>query len=109
MNTPNLDSSKLLAIVAIGCRYPGGITDTPSLWDTLTRGVDTVCEVPPDRWDLRKYYDPRPKMPGKMYVREGAFLTEDIWQFDPNYFGMSPLEAERLDPQQRLLLHRQCG
>jgi acyl transferase domain-containing protein/NADPH:quinone reductase-like Zn-dependent oxidoreductase/surfactin synthase thioesterase subunit/NAD(P)-dependent dehydrogenase (short-subunit alcohol dehydrogenase family)/acyl carrier protein len=104
VNTDNSNSSDLLAIVAIGCRYPGGITDVNSLWNTLVDGVDTVCEVPPDRWDLRKYYDPRPKTPGKMYVREGAFLTEDIWQFDPNYFGMSPLEAERLDPQQRLLL-----
>ncbi|RZS76825.1 acyl transferase domain-containing protein [Phyllobacterium myrsinacearum] len=104
MNKHTSDPQNLLAIVAIGCRYPGGIRDVDSFWDTLVGGVDTVCEVPPDRWDLRKYYDPRPKIPGKMYVREGAFLTEDIWQFDPNYFGIGPLEAERLDPQQRLLL-----
>lgn len=104
MTLPYSNSSNTLAIVAAGCRYPGGITDTSSLWEALVSKVDTVCEVPSDRWDLRKYYDPRPKTPGKMYVREGAFLTEDIWKFDPNYFGMGPLEAERLDPQQRLLL-----
>ncbi|MBX5242847.1 type I polyketide synthase [Rhizobium sp. NLR22b] len=104
MTLPYSNSSNALAIVAAGCRYPGGITDTASLWEALVNKMDAVCQAPPDRWDLRKYYDPRPKTPGKMYVREGAFLKEDIWKFDPNYFGMGPLEAERLDPQQRLLL-----
>jgi len=74
------------------------------LWNALVNRVDTVGPIPADRWDMRKYYDPRPQIPGKMYTREGAFLTDDIWSFDADYFGISPIEAERLDPQQRLLL-----
>jgi acyl transferase domain-containing protein len=68
------------------------------------RGVDAITEVPAERWDARRFYDPDPDKPGKTYVKQGGFLHERIDYFDPLTFGMSPREAHTLDPQQRLLL-----
>jgi acyl transferase domain-containing protein len=92
-----------IAIIGAGCRYPGGIESTESLWRVLRDGVDAVSEVPADRWDAGAYYDPDPKVPGKMVTRRGGFLSQ-VDQFDPQFFGISPREASTMDPQQRLLL-----
>lgn len=95
--------SDSIAIVGLGCRYPGGINDIDSYWRLLIDGVDPITEVPTDRWDIDSYYDPDPSAPGKMYSRHGGFLA-DVDQFDPIFFGISPREAVGIDPQQRLLL-----
>ncbi len=93
-----------VAIVGIGCRFPGGADMTRrrsgSCWST---GVDAVTEVPADRWDIDALYDPDPDAPGKMSSRCGGFL-DDVSGFDPQFFGISPREAASMDPQQRLLL-----
>lgn len=93
-----------LAIVGIGCRMPGGIRTPDQLWQLISAGKDGVREVPADRWDWRRYYSEDREAPGKTYVRNGAFMDEDIKQFDAEFFGISPREAKSLDPQQRLLL-----
>lgn len=95
--------SEPIAVIGIGCRFPGGITDPDSFWRLLDDGVDAIAEIPPQRWDIDAYFDPRPATPGKMYVRHGGFI-ENIDQFDADFFGISPREAASLDPQQRLLL-----
>jgi myxalamid-type polyketide synthase MxaB len=92
-----------IAIVGVSCRFPGGAHDPEAFWQVLSKGVDTITEVPGDRWNVDSYYDPDPEMPGKMYTRYGGFLQQ-IDQFDPEFFGISPREAIKLDPQQRLLL-----
>lgn len=92
-----------IAIIGIGCRFPGGAHDPESFWRLLQNRVDAIREVPAERWDLEEYYDPDPEAPGKMYCRYGSFL-EDIDKFDARFFGISPREAMNLDPQQRLLL-----
>jgi acyl transferase domain-containing protein/acyl carrier protein len=92
-----------IAIVGIGCRFPGGVTDAASFWQLLVEGRDAIGEIPGDRIDLARYYDPRPATPGRMMTRRGGFL-ERIDEFDASFFGISPREAERLDPQHRLLL-----
>ncbi|MPZ81184.1 MAG: SDR family NAD(P)-dependent oxidoreductase [Actinophytocola sp.] len=92
-----------IAVVGMGCRFPGGGTDPRKYWDALLAGTDAVTEVPPDRWDAGVFYDDDRDAAGKSYTRKGAFL-DDIAGWDNTFFGMSPLEARRLDPQHRLLM-----
>ncbi|WP_433593101.1 type I polyketide synthase [Nocardia sp. CA-145437] len=93
-----------LAIVGIGCRYAGGIDSPESFWDFIINKGDGVVEIPSDRWDYRRYYDPDKRTPGRMYTKRAAFMTGDPWAFDPDFFGISPREAAAMDPQQRLVL-----
>ena len=92
-----------IAIVGIGCRFPGGVHDADSFWSLVMERRDAVTEVPADRWDAASLYDPDPLAAGKTSSRWGAFL-EGIDRFDAAFFGISPREAARMDPQQRLLL-----
>jgi len=92
-----------VAIIGIGCRFPGGADTPEKFWDILRNGKDTVTEIPSSRWDIGKYYDPDPDAPGRIYVRTGSFL-DGADEFDPRFFGISPREAASIDPQQRILL-----
>ncbi|MZQ80587.1 SDR family NAD(P)-dependent oxidoreductase [Paenibacillus sp. 5J-6] len=92
-----------IAVIGIGCRFPGGVNSPETYWKLLTEGVDAISEVPSDRWDIETYYDPDRFKKGKTVSKWGGFLDK-IDQFDVEFFGMSPREAVGLDPQQRLLL-----
>ena len=92
-----------IAIVGMGCRYPGQATNAESFWELLKSGTDAITEVPRSRWDIDALYDADPDAQGKMYTRFGGFL-DGIDQFDAQFFGISPLDAMNMDPQQRLLL-----
>ena len=97
------DKREPIAIVGMGCRFPGGADSPEEFWGVLRDGVDTISEVPPDRWDLDSMYDPEAGKPGKICTRYGGFLGSAD-RFDPLFFGISPREAASMDPQQRLLL-----
>ena len=92
-----------IAIIGMGCRYPGGVRTPEEFWHLLSSGEDILSDIPDDRWDFEAHFDPEITVPGKMYVRKGYYL-DDIDQFDPQFFGLSPREAESLDPQQRLVM-----
>ncbi len=101
-NDEEAPSSEPIAIVGIGCRFPGGVRDLASFGKVLSAGNDLMREVPADRWS-HEFHDPRQAKPGTTRSHIGAFL-DDIDRFDAAFFGISPREAASLDPQHRLLL-----
>ncbi|WP_438010602.1 SDR family NAD(P)-dependent oxidoreductase [Sorangium sp. So ce321] len=92
-----------IAIIGVGCRFPGGVVDPASFWALLRDGVDAVTEVPLERWNAQDLYDDDPAAPGRMNTRWGGFLS-GIGDFDADFFGISAREAVAMDPQQRIAL-----
>src|SRR5438132_2022533 len=92
-----------IALIGLGCRFPGKANNANDFWRLLCSADDASTEVPPDRWDLRTFYDPDQSKAGKSNSRWGGYV-ENIDQFDADFFGISPREAARIDPQHRMLL-----
>ncbi|NJO07564.1 MAG: type I polyketide synthase, partial [Chloroflexaceae bacterium] len=100
---PPTEPGEPIAIVGIGCRFPGGANSPTAFWQLLQDGVDAITEVPADRWDVQERFNTDRSVPGAVVTRWGGFL-DDIDQFDNGFFGISPREAACMDPQQRILL-----
>ena len=85
----------------MACRFPGA--DSPeAFWQNLAAGVDSICDLPKDRWPIHDYYDATGQ-PGKSCAKQGGFLA-DIRGFDANFFKIASEDAMVMDPQHRLLL-----
>ncbi|WP_055551911.1 SDR family NAD(P)-dependent oxidoreductase [Streptomyces kanamyceticus] len=99
---PRPDDDGAVAIIGLAGRYPMA-DDVDEFWDNLAAGRDCVTEIPADRWDHDRYFDPDPAARGRASSKWGGFLR-DVDRFDPLFFGISPREAELMDPQERLFL-----
>ncbi|MCY7296750.1 SDR family NAD(P)-dependent oxidoreductase, partial [Alteromonas sp. a30] len=91
-----------IAIIGLAGKYPQA-NDLDTFWDNLKAGKDSITEVPADRWDHDRYFNPDKNSVGTTYSKWGGFI-DGVDQFDPLFFGISPREAEILDPQERLFL-----
>ena len=91
-----------IAVVGMSGRHPQS-RDIEVFWERLKEGKDCITEIPVDRWDYNKFYDPTTKKAGTMYSKWGGFL-EDIDKFDPLFFNISPREATLMDPHERVFL-----
>jgi acyl transferase domain-containing protein len=99
IDTLERSQTEPIAIIGIGCRFPGGATSPETFWHVLQNGVDAIRDVPPTRWKAESGFDPAVSD----IVGRGGFLDQ-IDRFDADFFGLSPREATSMDPQQRLLL-----
>ncbi|XP_056656051.1 mycocerosic acid synthase-like [Monodelphis domestica] len=97
-----MDTSDEIAIVGIGCNFPGG-EGIDRFWQVLVEGRNCTVEIPHERFNVEEWYDPEENKPGKSLTRWAA-LVEGFNEFDNKVFGINNLEAERLDPQQKVLL-----
>lgn len=95
--------SEAIAIVGMGCRFPGAEKGLDEYRQLLTQGLDAIGNIPAQRWAVEQYFHPDPDQPGKMYVKEGGFINR-VDEFDAEFFDISPREAIAMDPQQRLWL-----
>jgi acyl transferase domain-containing protein/threonine dehydrogenase-like Zn-dependent dehydrogenase/short-subunit dehydrogenase/acyl carrier protein len=98
------NKNKPIAIVGIGCRFPGASSSAEKFWEMMLNETDTIGNVPANRWDSKKYYSNNDARSGKIRAQQGGFLTENALEFDSMFFDMSPRESESLDPQQRMLM-----
>lgn len=92
-----------LAIIGIGLRFPGNVNTPEEFWNLLISKTDALGPIPQDRWNADALYAAEFRRAGKISVKRGGFI-KDVDKFDAGFFGISPLEAQRMDPQQRMLL-----
>jgi len=103
LDEKNRNDREPIAIVGIGCRFPGGADDAQSFWQLVESGRDVRADIPLDRWNNSRYFDRQVSVPGKLYVQHGHFI-KDYDYFDHAYFGLNPADLEYMDPQHLLLL-----
>ncbi|KAF2233362.1 hypothetical protein EV356DRAFT_448529 [Viridothelium virens] len=96
--------SEPIAIVGMGCRWPGGVSTESDLWEMLRTQRSGYREFSNKRINLDGFYHPEQHRPGSFYTRGGFFLDDDPTLFDHSLFGISPIETRSLDPAQRKLL-----
>ncbi|KAK1235584.1 polyketide beta-ketoacyl-synthase [Marasmius sp. AFHP31] len=93
-----------IAIVGMAINMPGAPT-VDKLWEVLEKGINTVTEVPTERFNIAEYTHPSDHTSKRaMRSHTGNFIA-DPSLFDAKFFRISPREAKSMDPQQRILLH----
>ena len=102
-STQKDSNDDIIAVIGMGCRFPGGADNHELFWELLKNGVNPMSEIPKDRFSMDAFYHDHPATKGKISFKTGAFI-EKIDQFDSDFFGISPREAACMDPQQRILL-----
>jgi acyl transferase domain-containing protein/surfactin synthase thioesterase subunit len=95
-------SQDSIAIIGMSCRFPKS-NSLLDFWELLKDGKDTITEIPKERWDAHRYYDPDPQAERKTHQQHASLLS-DIHDFDPLFFNISPAEANEMSPSQKLML-----
>jgi acyl transferase domain-containing protein len=93
-----------IAVIGMGCRFPGGVTSPNALWSMLSEGRSGWIPIPPERWNADAFYHPNPEARESLNAKSGYFLSQDIAAFDARFFNIAQYEAHAMDPQQRILL-----
>ncbi|KAI0379176.1 ketoacyl-synt-domain-containing protein [Hypomontagnella monticulosa] len=104
MDRPAPDAEEPIAVVGIGCRFPGGAVSPSALWQMLSAGESAWSEIPKSRLNVSSYFHPSGSRQGSIPFRAGHFLEEDVGAFDSSFFSIPADEARAIDPQQRILL-----
>ncbi|HEU4888667.1 MAG TPA: beta-ketoacyl synthase N-terminal-like domain-containing protein, partial [Thermoanaerobaculia bacterium] len=99
---PSSNRSQSIAVIGMSGRLPQA-ANLEEFWQNIAQGRNSVTEVPGDRWDVKRYYDPDPTSKDKIHSKWLGAL-DDVGGFDPRFFRISPQEAEYMDPQHRLFL-----
>nr|AEC04356.1 polyketide synthase [Chitinophaga sancti] len=102
--TKSSSKDRAVAIIGLSGKYAGA-DNINEFWHNLREGRNCITEIPAERWDWRTYFDPKRGKKESMYTRWGGFI-KDIDKFDPLFFHISPVEAEKMDPQERLFLEQ---
>ncbi|MGC4068671.1 MAG: polyketide synthase [Polyangiaceae bacterium] len=97
------NNNEKIAIIGMGCRFPGGANDPETFWSNLKSGKDCITEIPPNRYGTNTVYSSFKDKPGKTITKWGGYI-DGFDEFDPAFFGITPREARYMDPQQRKLL-----
>ncbi|WP_395295500.1 amino acid adenylation domain-containing protein [Kitasatospora hibisci] len=97
------DGPERVAIIGIGCRFPGGACDHRSFWQNLVDGKDCLTPTPRSRYDVATLGSRDASKPGRLVGGRGGYI-DGFDEFDPAFFGISGREADHMDPQQRKLL-----
>jgi len=97
-----VEQDEPIAVIGLAGRYPDA-NNLDAFWRNLIGGVDSISEIPLDRWDHRAYFDATGETPGSSWSRWGGFI-DGVDQFDPLFFHISPREARAMDPQERLFV-----
>ncbi|XP_052769490.1 phthioceranic/hydroxyphthioceranic acid synthase-like [Mya arenaria] len=97
-----MDDEEAIAVVGVGCRFPGADT-AEEFWRVLVNSENHVKDIPKDRWNNEAFFNEDKDAVGKSYVSKAGLLKDhDMW--DNKLFGVSDVEAARIDPQQRYVL-----
>ncbi|XXH05842.1 hypothetical protein Hte_012280 [Hypoxylon texense] len=104
MGGPGPDVVEPIAVVGMGCRFPGTATSPSRLWEMLCEGESAWSEIPKDRMNIASYFHPSGNREGSIPFQAGHFLQEDVGAFDSSFFSIPADEAKAIDPQQRMLL-----
>lgn len=99
-----MDKTTPIAVIGMGCRFPGGVGSPEELWALLSEGRSGWRDVPADRWNAEAFYNPEKEAKESVNYKSGYFLQQDVSHFDAKFFNTLPYEAHAMDPQQRFLL-----
>ncbi|MEK7285885.1 MAG: SDR family NAD(P)-dependent oxidoreductase [Nitrospirota bacterium] len=99
-----LESRIEVAVIGIGCRFPGKANNPNEFWNLMANGQNVVSDVPASRYSANRFYNNKGAASAKAHVRKAHFMDWDYKSFDAGFFNFAPVEVEYFDPQQRLLL-----